>query len=161
MATTNAINQYAPQAIFLACPAGSKNNTTGDGTVYTVACDYVQFNDNNDFNIGTYTFTASRPGIYRFDLTVLAQNITPIVYTSAYVGLVSTHATYYGNYINPGAMVAGSAAMDLSVSTCIQMAAGDTVYPIFMMSGSTKTINVLNIGNNNLRQTWMIGYLIQ
>ena len=75
MVTNNCINSYIVpsttysvsmplQPAFAAYLSAQDNNVTGGGTNYNVAMDTEAYDQNSDYNTGTYTFTVPIDGVY-------------------------------------------------------------------------------------------------
>ncbi len=101
--TNNSCNTYiiAPashevtmplQPAVLACVANDVSNVTGDGTAYTVICDYEHYDQNADYNTGTGIFTSPLTGIYlmfqQLGLNVFSGN-------NGYLKLITSNRNYY------------------------------------------------------------------
>jgi hypothetical protein len=127
------------QSCFLAHMNSSPLNITGDGTAYTMAWDSEEFDQNGDFNTGTYKFTAPVTGIYKLFMNVMILFPTAS-HTSEYLDIVTTSDTYR-RVLNPFAMVGGnSVSADIYIIT--KMTAADTAYGQITVSGGAKTVDI-------------------
>ncbi len=110
------------QPAFLAYLNTTVNNITGDNTNYTVIYDTEVFDQGNDFNLGTSTFTAPVTGRYHIDFS------GSLIGGTSMSGITCTAATTNHTYritmpLNAGVTTAASAVG----STLADMTAGDTL----------------------------------
>lgn len=141
------------QPAFGANNGSSRNDVTGDGTVYTLIFNSEKFDQANNFD-GTSTFTAPVSGKYHFTFSVLAGQIGSS-HTQFILALVTTGGTYE--------MIAGNAAnlrdsnsnIIVNGSATVSMNATDTATCTITISGSTKTVD---IGAGNF--TYFSGFLV-
>jgi hypothetical protein len=71
-------------------------NIVTDGTYYIVQFDTERFDNNGDFNSGTYTFTAPATGKYRFELHLRLNTIDAVSYLQ--ISFVTSNKTYETTY---------------------------------------------------------------
>lgn len=137
------------QSAFSGYLSSTASNVTGDGTQYTVAFDTEVFDQNNDFNTGTYTFEAPVTGRYNFNFTVKYNDIG-VGHTGAWFWLVTSNRTHPVGRFNPTSCdVSG----DVSYSnvTVADMDASDTAYLVATVNSSTLTVDVEGGGNMETR----------
>ncbi len=96
-------------------------NVTGDLTVYTIIFDTEVFDQNNDFNLGTSTFTAPVTGKYFFNLVVSVVGGTVI--NQGNVRIATTARTYQQGV---AASISVTTAANGTLSVLADMTANDT-----------------------------------
>jgi hypothetical protein len=128
------------------------SNVTGDGTVYTVAFASKVFDQNSDFNTGTFTFTAPVAGRYLF-LGVISLAGTSAITTDTYfIDLVTTANTFA---LAQG--LVGITGPSIPYSQIANMSASDTATITVKCTGGTKIVAVYG---DSLKSTSFSGYLI-
>jgi len=144
------------QPAFLAYSNAVQSNVTGDGTYVTIAMNTEVYDQNADFDTGTYTFTAPVTGRYLFSASVHHQEIAAGM-TGGYQLFVTSNRTYFSMTCNPVNLAAGSS---LTLSSMIQadMDAGDTCYTQTFISGGTKTVDIYGAAGG--QYTFFAGHLI-
>jgi hypothetical protein len=116
-------------------------NATGDLTDFLVPFNTKDYDNQNEYNTGTSLFTATVAGIYHVDAIVLLYNIA----AGHNVGNVRVYQNaniWYQCQYNPGASMDAANQYSASVSTCLKLAAGDTVKIVVQVGGFTKTVGV-------------------
>lgn len=109
------------QSSFLAALTTTVNDVTGDSTVYTIIFDTEIFDQNNDFNLATSTFTAPVTGRYTQSVSALLTGGTSI--TSGRIQVVTSNASYMNTLpLTPSVTTSCSGL----VSLLTDMDAGDT-----------------------------------
>ena len=168
MATVNCLNTYIvpttnnevtkpAQPAFSARPNTTVSNVTGDGTLYIAALDTEIFDQNNDFNTGTYTFTAPVTGSYYFSghvsimTTGVATLCDNIIATSNHPFKIDDWGNI-SNIKNPG----GNFYTTRGVFC--DMDAADTALLQIRVYGTTKTVSVS--GFDTLFGTGLTGSLV-
>lgn len=116
----------ASQCSFSVFLNGTAANVTGDGTQYTIAFDTELFDVGNNFNTGTYTFTAPVTGIYLFTVTFTLGNLGAITTQSAINTFLITTPR---NYVQSNTLIfSDDTAQHQECNTYIvQLSSGDTV----------------------------------
>lgn len=131
--------------VFAAGLAGDLTNITGDGTAYlfNAVAWGEQYDTASALAAATGVFTAPLFGYYTFK-PQLALSGLGAGHTDSQLILVTTGGEYLINRLNPGA--ARTAGNELVVAGEITafMSATDTAYIKLIVSGSTKTVNVLS-----------------
>jgi hypothetical protein len=146
-ATIDASNRMTntAQPAFLANRSADASNITGDGTTWTMICDYENFDQANNFN-GTTTFTAPKTGIYFFPILIAPKDLSAS-FTYGEMNIVTTSRTYR-YFINVGAAMATPVYNNivLRMNALCDMTAGDTATFTLKMSGGTKTVGIQGDG---------------
>ena len=166
MTTVNAVNTYitASTANEVAMPSqpcfgawldAQVDNVTGDGTVYTIAYDTEEFDQNNDFN-GTTTFTAPVTGIYIFNVNV-AMKYEAAVPTDCELRVVTSNLTY--QYVDSDVAVEAQNISGHRVSVVADMDAADTMTTNVEYGGSVKVMDMRPDFSTQPRN-WMSGALL-
>jgi hypothetical protein len=144
---TGEIN-YPLQPAFLAELAAARNDVTGDGTVYKVDWGTEIFDQNADWD-NVSTFTAPVTGRYQFNLGILLNDVGA-AHTVFNMLIVTHNRQYIMNASNPYAIsVGGQQSQSFSVLT--DMDAADTAYVNIVVSGSTKTVDIVTGGATDPR----------
>jgi len=138
----------ADNGAFAAGTTSDQTNATGDGTV--VSLNAVAFTEEYDtggyFNASTGVFTAPLFGYYQFTGAVALGDVAA-GHTSAYLRLVTSNDIYILSAINPGAVRTGGAFPDyvfLQGTITVELQPASTAYLEVVVSGSTKTVDVLS-----------------
>lgn len=116
-------------------------NVTGDLTEYLVPFNTKDYDNQNEFNTGTSLFTATVAGVYHVDAIVLLYNIA----AGHNVGNVKVYQNaniWYQCQYNPAASMDAANQFSASVSTCLKLAAGDTVKITVQVGGAAKAVGV-------------------
>jgi len=126
------------QPAFSAMMSAARTNVTGDGTSYTVACNVEIFDQNSDYDNGTYTFTAPVTGRYQFFGHIVYSTLgaTTLVNSS----FVSSNRTYYTQF--SGNKQDATNRFGINSSIQADMDVSDTIYMVALASGTTKTVGV-------------------
>ena len=95
---------------FAAYASASITNVTGDGTLYQCVFNTAVFNNASAYNTSTGVFTAPQTGLYLFNATVGASNLTS-GHTLGNVQIVATPNTYTSDYLNYYAASSGGIYM--------------------------------------------------
>jgi uncharacterized protein YjbI with pentapeptide repeats len=135
----------ADNGVFAAGITNDQNNVTGDGTVVslnTVA--YTEeYDTSNLFNAATGVFTAGLFGYYQFSGQIALGEVAA-GHTSAYLTLVTSNDTYLLGAINPGAVRTNDNYVFLQGTVVVELQPTDTAYLEVVVSGSTKTVDILS-----------------
>lgn len=132
------------QPSFLAYVNTYRDNITGDGTVYSIPWDVEAFDRGSDF--ASNAFTAPITGIYKFKLQILPTSLSSS-YTSCYLQIVTTSDTYRSYICDPGNGMYVNAKL-FFMEILIPMTAADTAITQFMVSGSSKAIDIQDNGGS-------------
>jgi hypothetical protein len=138
----------ADNGVFAAGITNDQNNSTGDGTV--VSLNAVAFTEEYDtggyFNASTGVFTAPVFGFYQFTGAIALGDVAA-GHTSAYLRLVTSNDTYVLSAINPSAVRTGGVDPNyvfLQGTITVELQPSDTAYLEVVVSGSTKTVDILS-----------------
>lgn len=131
------------QPAFSAYLSASVANVTGDGTTYKIAFNSEIFDQNSNFNTGTFEFTAPVTGKY-----LLCGNITTAGFLSGHTDLLIQLVTSNNNNqqlvrINPFNTIAIGNNLAISFSKIVDMDASDVSYINLIVSGSTKVVSIV------------------
>lgn len=156
MSTAGELTMSA-QPAFLAYRSASVANVTGAGTVYTVAFDTEVFDQNADYNNGTFTFTAPVTGRYMFSCGVGVTGLT-VLMTQGTIDIVTSNRTYRSEEASYGVIQNASNAVSLSYSVLVDMDAADTATVQLTVSNGAGNTADLDGGAAPAR-TFFSGYL--
>ena len=128
------------QPAVLADISSDASNVTGDGTTYTVAFDQERFDQNNDFNTGTYTFTAPVTGRYFISASCESKELTSS-HTTGLLECITSNRTYLFEYCNM--WVNSFTGLTSPYGSCLaDMDASDTATIEITISGGTKVVDL-------------------
>jgi hypothetical protein len=138
----------ADNGAFAAGTTSDQANATGDGTSFPLNA--VAFTEEYDsggyFNASTGVFTAPLFGYYQFTGAVALGDVAA-GHTSGYLRLVTSNDTYVLTATNPGAVRTGGVDPNyvfLQGTITVELQPSDTAYLEVVVSGSTKTVDVLS-----------------
>lgn len=130
------------QPSFLATAPVNTANVTGDGTVYTAEFDTEVFDQGNDFNTSTYTFTAPVTGRYFLQANMLGGgHLTTHTFGLGYI--TTSNRLYLGTRDCKMSALSDS-FVTYTVSAIADMDAGDTAVVNLNVSGSTKVVELID-----------------
>lgn len=159
---TTGVATNATQPAFLATLSTFTNNVTGDGTVYTIPFNTELFDIGNNFNTGTFTFTAPKSGLYLFCCSFLMGNLGAS-HTTFEAKIVPSNfvSGYTCTYMSGAAARASGNFLSTPPMTVLhQLVANDTVTMTIRVAGSTKTVSMsANVGNQR-QFNWFSAYLV-
>lgn len=116
-------------------------NVTGDLTEFLVPFDTQDYDNQSEFNTGTSLFTATVAGVYHVDAIVLLYNIA-VGHNVGNVKVYQNANIWYQCQYNPGVSMDAANQFSASVSTCMKLAAGDTVKITVQVGGAAKAVGV-------------------
>jgi len=156
MTTNNSCNTYivAPtthqvtwpaQPAFFAYVSSSQLNVTGDGTNYTCAFDTERYDQNADYNTGTYTFTAPVDGIYLFATCILMDGIVSTGGTFKFDGPTDRSQKRCMQVLS--AIKSDTNAVEYRAHSCASLDAADTLYAELDNNGGAKTEDLIGGAN--------------
>lgn len=129
------------QPAFLATLTNTVTDVTGDGTTYTIIYDTEIYDQSADFNLATSVFTAPVTGRYHFAVGTFFQEIGAL-HTDGRTSLDTSNRIYSLSRSNYAAMQT-SGFMSLGNNCYADMDAADTASTSTLISGSTKTVDIL------------------
>jgi len=121
--------------------SASTANATGDGTVFVIPFDTETYDIGNDFDTGTYTFTAPDTGKYYLETGCFTFNLGA-GHTVWNLELVTSNRTYILNILNGAAARNSTTDLQFIGGLITDMDSGDTAYTQITVSNSTKTVRV-------------------
>ena len=141
-----AVTQAAQPSFLVTAPTNS-NDTTGDGTVHTVEFDTEIYDQNADFNVSTFTFTAPVTGRYFLSAQIMTRDAVAATHTSGQFQLVTSNRTYQGTRL--GQVDLGGDGFDTwNVTALADMDVSDTAHVTITVTGGTKVVDVFDGANN-------------
>jgi len=170
MATNNSENTYLTatttnevtmpsQPAFLAVMSADATNVTGNGTNYTIAVATEIFDQNADYNNGTYTFTAPVTGRYDFNGNIGLDGIAGA--DIGHIWLVTSNRTYYSCSCDFTVAASVGTAYFNNLSVTADMDAADTVIlRTLLRNQGADTVDVTWGGATTTPHTWFSGYLV-
>ena len=138
--TSGGIVTNTKQSAFHVYQSTSPSNVTGDGTPYTLALNTSVFDQNSDFNTGTFTFTAPVTGRYFFNSAVIYTGVA--AQTTMQIQINTTSSNYNGSYETGATTAAAGGFLGANMAIFTNMTAADTCVFVVTASGSTKTVGV-------------------
>ena len=168
MATNNSINTYIvptttyevtspSQPAFLATKSASTVNATGNGAVFTIDANTEIFDQNADYNNGTYTFTAPVTGRYRCVGNAGLQVIGTA--DTGYIRIVSSNRTYYSGDRDFSVCKDNTNKYFLGIDVLADADAADTIYLVVVLSGQAGDTITSAFGGATTPYTWFNAYL--
>ena len=131
------------QPILVAQVNSTLTDVTGDGTTYTVVFDTIASQQGSNFNTGTGVFTVPVAGYYLVSVSLLLNGLTAS-FTSADLRIAGSAGTYAKKLYNPGVgFIAASTQYAVETTKVISIAAAATIFIQIIVSGSTKTIDIV------------------
>lgn len=146
---------YPLQSSFFARLDTSVTNVTGKATIYTPHVNTEHYDQNADFNTGTYTFTAPKDGMYTLIGNV---TITGTVAMGNMDVIIQTTTVGYYSYRGRGAT---SGDMGTNCAVVVWMDAADTAYLRVATSSESGDINDLYQAADTVMRTYFCGALLQ
>ncbi len=146
-ATSNAITISADEEVtmpsqpsFSAVATGSQNNiSSGD----TIQFNTEYFDQNADYNTGTYTFTAPVTGKYQFNV-IVGLGAVDADYTFLRANLVTSNRNYLVDGIEPDQLLAADSELRVRGSILVDMDAADTAHVTVTFAGGVDQADVKN-----------------
>lgn len=140
MAITHGGSMTKPlQPAFRAYLSANVNNVTGDGTVYTLICNTVLFDQQSNYNNSTGIFTAPVTGKYSFNCTAWFQGMASNN-NMAYIEIEASSDSSLIAVFNPYATIGVGQGACFSGICILSMTAADTVHAALVCSGGSKVI---------------------
>lgn len=142
------------QAAFLAYVSSTDTNQTGDNTA-TIQCDTEVFDQNGDYNNGTYTFTAPRTGKYKLFGGFVITDITAS--NRVFLKFHTSNRTYSLASLSPIGVKTASDRVGITATALTDMDAADTATLEVRCSGEGG--NTIDIVGGTPLQSFFGGYL--
>jgi hypothetical protein len=143
------------QPAFLAYLSSTLSDATGDNTsINPVPFDTEVFDQNSDYDSGTYTFTASVTGRYAFVVRIYYQQLAD---TNTII--VATLATSNRNYFVAdanGTLRDGNNNLAWNGSAFADMDAGDTATVSTIVYGASKVVDINGSGTATSFSGWLV-----
>lgn len=161
VATSGEIN-YPLQPAFYAFLPTSDLNVTGDNTPYTIGAVTALtevFDQNADFNPATGVFTAPVTGRYYAYAYVRLSDLGA-AHTYCSLNIITSNRTFFLGDINPAVIKTIAVVSNIYGQQCsafFDMDAADTFTIATVVSGSTKTVDIIGGASTT---TGMGGYLV-
>jgi len=144
------------QPAFLAIMSASRLNVTGNGAYYLpIAFDVEIYDQNSDYDNGTYTFTAPVTGIYQFNSMAEYSQASGV--TACVTMFYSTSLNY--SALQQSAPVDSNNNFGFTGSFELDMDAGDFLRVFAYSYGIGQTVDITWVSSSDPR-TWFSGYLI-
>ena len=144
---------FLPDSSVLVYSANTQLNATGAGTLVTVGFDTKIYDVNNDFNIGTYTYTAPATGKYLVISNCNFADLGAANLSGAMLITTSNRAYVIKcNYANLRA--ADNTTID-SITTIADMDLGDTLTIDVTVTGGGQVIDILASPSANELTTYL------
>ena len=140
------------QPAFLEKAEGTNNIDLS--SAYTVIFNTERFDNNADFNTGTYTFTAPVTGRYQFNCHVRGDDEWQTAAAYFHLDLVTSNQTYKLHIFDPDNYDKDLFYHTIGGSMLVDMDASDTAYITLIQSGGTADLCIVADGS------WFSGYLV-
>jgi hypothetical protein len=146
------------QSAFLAYRNVNIANQTGAGAAVIIPCDTEVYDQNADYNNGTFTFTAPVTGRYYFCGSAYFYSLTAAM-TRGSVYFTATSRGLTGIYGNYGVMMNPDTELCINSSCFIDMTAGDTAtFNALISSGAGNSAGIGGV--SGAPRTWFAGHLV-
>ena len=140
------------QPAFLEKAEGTNNIDLS--SAYTVIFNTERFDNNADFNTGTYTFTAPVTGRYQFNCHVRGDDEWQTAAAYFHLDLVTSNQTYKLHIFDPDNYDKDLFYHTIGGSMLVDMDASDTAYITLIQSGGSADLCIVADGS------WFSGYLV-
>lgn len=134
-------------------------DVTGDNTTYQIIFDTEAFDNGSNFTLATSIFTAPVTGRYLFTFSVGLQQLL-VGHTTQIIRLTTTLKTFDFNFCNPFTCSASGGFFSSGGSIIVPMTATNTATLSVLVSGSTKTVDVLGTATTGNATTTFTGTLL-
>jgi len=136
---------------------GTDSNKTGDGTTWTCQLDSEIYDQNNDFDTGTYTFTAPVTGRYMVIGSMQPQDQNSN-HNNAVLEIVTSNRTYLLNQVDSYVIARNTASEPLCIKgNCFaDMDASDTLTFELTISGGTKVIDIVGSSTRTKLNVYLV-----
>jgi len=143
------------QPSFLATLNAAQNNFATSTNV-TVLFNSEIYDNANNFDVVSYTFTAPETGKYLFSVAIRLDNVdTAADYYTLY--LITSNRDYRLSLIDPGNFAADPVYWYLNGSAIADMDATDTAYVVIRQQVGTSQTDILNGTANSFFSGWFLG----
>ena len=147
------------QPAFSAYNSTIDSNVTGDASsVEPVEFDTELFDQNDDYNNATDTFTASVTGLYKLSFGAQFRGLTAS-HTNGAMQIVTSNRSYLSNQLSYGAIRSSGDLVTYWMEALVDMDAGDTAHCSLFVAGGTKVVDI-GAGGPGTVTTCFQGYLM-
>lgn len=130
------------QPAFYAYNSAAQTNVTGTGVTYTVHFDSTVYDQNSDFNTGTYTFIAPVTGKYLLIASLKLEDVAADE-TNVAIAIVTTNRSYRGSQFSPAAGKTSANIIVVTANAIADMAASHSAtVTIYAANGAGATIDL-------------------
>jgi hypothetical protein len=123
---------------------------TGNGAVYQIIYETVNYDTTGGYNAGTGVFTAGVTGKYQISAGCLMQNVSGAASVYSQFSIITTARTYRSTQYSPNTTFASSGGQTFwsaHMSYLVDMAAGDTAFVTIAFTGGIG--NTVDLSNTN------------
>lgn len=146
-----------PEACFSASLSSQQANIAINTSVTVLFATEI-FDKGNDYNTGTYQFTAPVTGVYHFNVSVGLGDVDSAA--SYYTVNLVTNNRSYQRYFDPGSYLSSDGDLSISFSEDANMTAGHVAYVTVYQSGGTQQTDIEYSSGGTSRYSLFSGHLV-